>query len=310
MHYFTDIALIRRHGGAITLIRRGWHAQIVLEYLLGEIYQCKLIELAGVSCSWVSRAMGSDTVMTDSPFAGNLFFPTEATIKVENCDGGKKIESDAGSSTFFIAFSKAIFVLELAKEQVGKKLKFNIFGHHNWFVVAKRALGGAPEYSCISWALEFLQYAGVGINVSEFSMLDFTPDYTQAHTRRPVLPPLLPLSTLCKWAASGNHKAIALNFPEGTDVDRLHSWASMGSVEVFLGVYTPLALASSYGHLETVKLLVGTYRARVNIVSGRFEDHTALDCAYRSFWGVNKGDATELKRYLVNNGGIAMQNWH
>lgn len=177
------------------------------------------------------------------------------------------------------------------------EVTFDLLGRHSFFNMTSRFLGCGKD-SCHTYAINTVYHAGLKFPTSNSGMVAYT-DSVMLNNSVKMEP--YDISDLGKLAKEGAVKLIKETFPFSTNVNQLVDFPyPEGPVEVFLGHYTPLAIAIAYNQFEVVKLLCEEYKANVNLLSGRLQDHTALDCANRDFWWAPNGKAKEeIKEYLL-----------
>ncbi|MBA8667970.1 hypothetical protein H1Q59_08735 [Holosporaceae bacterium 'Namur'] len=296
---FDDKLIITSEMSIVTLFRRGLHAEIGIEYLNEDNAVCKMVHLTGRGSSSENSKISLGNGSGFSQFIPGV--SSEGVVQILNLSN-KRVKKDGESISWEVNKEKALALLHYAERNPLQK--FNIYGHSN-FVNRMQQLAGYEEfYSCISWACAVLNIAGINIKYDTVNLFIYTPYLVSKSTIEKTSP--VDITTLCKFAKTGNTEAIIANFPpEGSNVNELTSYATSGPVETFLGTYSPLSIAVSYGQYEVVKLLIEKYHALPNQLVGRREDHTALDCAYRNFWfsGVDESAKEAVQNYLKSNGG-------
>ncbi|WP_039459600.1 ankyrin repeat domain-containing protein [Candidatus Jidaibacter acanthamoebae] len=296
---FDDKLIITLEIGIVTLFRRGLHAEIGIEYLNEGKAVYKMVHLTGRGSS-----SGDSNISLGNGSGPSQFIPgvsSEGVVQILDLSN-KPVKKEGESISWEVSKKKALALLHYAERNPLQK--FNIYGHSN-FVNRIQQLAGYEEfYSCVSWACAVLNIAGINIKYDAVNLFIYTPSLISKSTIEAVSP--VDITTLCKFAKTGNTEAIITNFPpEGSNVNELTSYATSGPVETFLGTYSPLSIAVSYGQYEVVKLLIEKYHALPNQLIGRREDHTALDCAYKNFWfsGVKESAKEAVQNYLKSIGG-------
>ena len=206
----------------------------------------------------------------------------------------KALKFDTRSPTWLITQEKANKILN----RINEPFNFSIFGRHSFFNVIKQMVGLPPADSCATWAINALFHAGINIRIegNGFNLFTITPKYATADVKLKNYD----IKDLCKFAKEGNVDSIEefLDANPNFNVNEITKDACVGPVESYLGYYNPLSLAVAYNQLAVVKLLIVTYHADPSKKAGRREDHTALDCANRKFWFVEK--TPEQKKEMVD----------
>ncbi len=181
---------------------------------------------------------------------------------------------------------------------------FSIFGRYNFLNSLHSSIIDMPYHNCVTWSIETLKHAGIVLDARDNANLWTTTTSIQKRSALGVS-----LVDLFHFAAKGDADSIRMHFKPGSiNVNILLEGAYLGSVASYLGHYSPLMLAASYGREDTVKVLVEEYGADINFLGGRFRDNTALDCAKKDHWfGESKGKKAErssIQSYLLEKGAL------
>jgi len=192
-----------------------------------------------------------------------------------------------------------------------QKFGFNIAGKNSFTSIISKYVLNKVLHNCFTWAASKL-YFFCGIDIfganryAKMSKIDDSEYYVRENRKDIRIATAYNANDLCRFVKEGLIEEIKRFFPHGFDVNKLVTCehGTEGSVELFLGSYTPLSIAVSYNQLSTVRLLVEQYGANPNLLSGRKKDHTALDCAMRKWWGVRHWDKpdNEIAQYLTEKG--------
>lgn len=243
---FDEKLTIAPEKGIVSLFRRGWHAEIGIEYLNEGKAVCKMVHLTGRGSS-----SGDSNISLGNGSGPSQFIPgvsSEGVVQILDLSN-KPVKKEGESISWEVSKEKALALLHYAERNPLQK--FNIYGHSN-FVNRIQQLAGYEEfYSCVSWACAVLNIAGINIKYDAVNLFIYTPSLISKSTIEAVSP--VDITTLCKFVKTGNTEAIIANFPpEGSNVNELTSYATSGPVETFLGTYSPLSIAVSYGQYEVV----------------------------------------------------------
>src|SRR3990167_1774787 len=82
-----------------------------------------------------------------------------------------------------------------------------------------------------------------------------------------------------------------------TEINELVSYASIGSVQSFLGSYNALMLAAAYRHFHVVRYFIGEKNANCTIKGGRLRNFTAQDCAMQAWWFVKEPNKSMIQYF-------------
>jgi|GEM_PF-3630686 len=228
---------------------------------------------------------------------------------------GKAIEYAGKTPTYVVPRHDAELMLRRI-ESTKNDRTFDLLGRHSVFNAPARYCGIMKD-NCFTWAMDKIYHAG--IKLPSYTNLGVSSLYSDSiddiHENVVTVP--YDVADLCKLAKLGANETIMRRFPIGSiNVNQLVDFSHPeGPVEVFLGHYTPLALAIAYNHFDTVKLLCESYHADLHLLSGRGRDFTALDCANKNWWGANyrrgffnffsgRPDG-KIKHYLIQKGAMA-----
>lgn len=281
---------------AVTLGSEDVHAVLFIEGVEKGAYFVKKLHLTGFGSSARSYyGVGIASGITPS-------MTSVAGVKVVDLTKKELRFNENRTRTWTLPRATAENMIAKAQlQEIEQPPLFSLYGRHAFFNIVDQMMGYPPADNCASWAINLLLEHGIKIKTAGNGFNIVT--HTHSHTHRDVEESAYTINDLCQFAKEGNIEAIRRNFPRNYNVNRLAQFACAGPVESYLGLYTPLALAAAYGKTEVVNLLLTEYNADANLLVGRGNDLTVLDCAVKEFWLVTKDKPANLaiKNHLINN---------
>jgi hypothetical protein len=276
---------VNKKNWAITLIRAPGDTGV---------YENKHVQILYEGCDDSGNYFVKISHLTASSNIPSGNCPSQSGEEVKEIDLTKKVTKNganaikyAGKTPTYVQDRVDVEQMLSTIDSTKDSCTFDLLGRHSLFNMPARYLGFMKD-NCYTWALDKLYFSGIklpGYNSGVVFYSDSEDSVTHS-----VQIQSYDIADLCKLAKKGAIELIQKKFPPSTtDINQLVDFAHPeGPVEVALGHYTPLAIAVAYNQFDTVRLLCEKYNANLNLLNGRFRNHTAMDCASKNWWGANK----------------------